>query len=119
MGKRLSNDGEYEDMQTLRRDIQMLNTRMEEVLIILGGNSSYGVKGIRSDFNELKTDVQNIKAEIKAMKEEDKERDRKSAFFSVKLETIPQKIAGIFAFIIMVLTVVQSLRTLFSPIPTE
>ena len=116
MAKRQSNDGEYEDMHTLRRDIQMLNTRMEEVLIILGGNSSYGVKGIRADFNELKTVVQNLKAEIKTMKEEDKERDRKSAFFSVKLETIPQKIAGVFAFIIMVLTVVQSLRTLFTPI---
>lgn len=120
MGKRPQHTNQDDmDFQSIKDQIKELDAHMKEVLFILGGSASYEFKGMRSDVRDLKQEVINIKAEMKNMKDEDKERDRKSAFFSVKLETIPQKIVGIVAFIIMVLTIVQSLRTLFTPIPAE
>lgn len=103
------------ELEAIRTEIRILNKRMEEVITILGGNSAYDVKGIRADVKDLKTAVQKIEEEIEDMKREDEERDMKRAFFSIKLETIPQKIVGIVTFIIMLLTILQSIRTLFNP----
>lgn len=111
MGKRYNGDM---DMETVRQEIKTLNIRMTEVLTILGGSSAYDVKGMRQDVKDLKGDVSNIKIEMEKMKREDLERDKKQGFLSIKLETIPQKIVGLITFIAVLLTIIQSLKGLFT-----
>lgn len=103
------------DMETIRHEIKTLNSRMTEVLTILGGSAAYDVKGMRSDVRELKSDVNNIKLDIEKMKREDIEKEKNRAFLSIKLETIPQKIVGFVAFVSVLLALIQSLKTLFTP----
>lgn len=117
MGKRPPLHENDPDVEKLRREMASLNKQMEEVITILVGNSSYGVIGIKNDFRDLKNDVQTLKQEIEKMKREDTDRERRQGFISIKLETIPQKIMGLIGFIGIVLTIVQSVKTLFTQEP--
>lgn len=114
MGKRLQHDDM--DMETVRREIGVLNERMKEVITILGGSSAYDVKGIRADVKDLKFDVLEIKKEMERLKRETEDKEKKQGFLSIKLETIPQKIAGFVAFAALVLTLIQSLKTMFTQV---
>lgn len=116
MAKRQSHE-EDPDMETLRREMSTLTRRMEELITIIVGNSSYGVVGIKNDFRDLKTDVQTLKSEIEKMKRDNEDREKRQGFISIKLETIPQKIVGLIGFAGIVLTIIQSIKTLFTQEP--
>ena len=116
MAKRQLHDNDP-DVETLRREMATLNRRMEEVITILGGNSAYDVKGVRSDVKDLKTDVAIIKDDLEKMKRENSDREKRQGFIAIKLETIPQKIVGVIGFVALVLTLIQSLKTLFTQEP--
>jgi hypothetical protein len=105
------------DMETIRREISTLNNRMSEVLTILGGSAAYDVRGMRADVKDLKNDVIQIKNEMEKIKREATDREKQRGFLSIKLETVPQKIAGFVAFIAVILTMLQSLKTLFTQEP--
>lgn len=100
MGKRLAN---YDDMeiQSIKSELTTLNKRMEEVVTLLSGNSSYGVKGIRAEVKEVKEDVHKIKVEVEQLK-----KDR--AFISFELKTLPSRIG---AFIILLGTIITIVKT--------
>jgi seryl-tRNA synthetase len=115
MAKRTSNYNDM-DVATLRSEISTLNRRMEEVITILGGNSAYDVKGMRSDVKDLKADVSNIKVKIETIEKENVEREKKEGFLSIKLDTIPQKIVAFMAFIAVFISVVQGIKSLFAPL---
>lgn len=106
MAKRYQSQEDME-LQSLKSDMAVMNRRIEEILVILTGNSAYGVAGMKSDVKDLKTDVKNIKEEI-----EDKK--KREGFLSIKLETIPQKIAAVLAFIAVFISVLQGIKTLFT-----
>lgn len=115
MGKRPLHDDM--DMDTIRREISTLNARMTEVITILGGSSAYGVAGMKSDVRDLKKDVLEIKDEMAKLKRETEEKEKKQGFLNIKLDTVPQKIAGLVAFAAVLLTMIQSLKTLFTQVP--
>ena len=101
------------DMDTVRQEIRNLNTRMSEVLTILGGSSAYDVKGMRQDVKDLKSEVSEIKIEMEKMKRENVEREKRRGFLSINIETIPQKIAAFIAFLAVFLSVFQNLKQMF------
>ena len=102
------------ELQALRSEIAAMNKRMEEVIIILSGNSTYGVAGVLKDFKELKSDVHSINGEIGDIKDEiEKMKRAEIDAWSIPLKTIPQKIAAIVAFITMLISIVQGVRSLF------
>lgn len=112
MAKRVRSNDDM-DMEAVRQEIKNLNTRMSEVLTILGGSSAYDVKGMRQDVKDLKSDVSNIKVEMEKMKRETVEKEKKRNFISINTETIPQKIGAFIAFVAVFLTVIQTMRDLF------
>jgi len=107
MGKRPNyNDME---MQTLHDDMGTLKKQMSEVILLLGGSAAMEYKGIRAEVKELKIDVASIKEDINKMKRKDADR------FSIKLDTLPQKIAAAVALLALILTVVQNVKELLKP----
>ena len=107
MGKRLANDDDME-MNRLHDDMSTLKKQVSEVLTLLGGSAAYDYKGMRAEFRELKSDVAFIKDEMEKIKKKDSDR------FTLKLETVPQKIVAAVAFLALILTVVQNVRELFA-----
>jgi hypothetical protein len=105
MAKRIDNDTK---LQALSDHLQIIARRQEEVFNILGGNSSYGVKGMNADVKDLKTDIANLKIEIEKMKKEERER------FSIKFETIPQKIVALVAFLALIFTIIHNFKEIMS-----
>ena len=101
MGKRLSN---YDDMeiQAIKSDLTTLNKRVDELIILLTGNSIYGVKGIKADVAHLKDEVHKIKVDVENMK-------RDKGMISIKLDTLPSRIG---AFIILFGTLITMVKTL-------
>jgi hypothetical protein len=117
MGKRPQSNEDME-LQALKSEMQLMNKRMEEVMNILTGNTVYGIVGIKKDVHDLKSDVQNIKVDIEGMKREEIERQKKAGFFSIKLDTIPQKIAAIVTFLVLLLTAIHTIKQIFiTPLP--
>ena len=108
MTKRLANHDDME-INRLHDDISILKKQVSEVITLLGGSASYDYKGMRAEFRELKDDVSTIKEELEKMKRKDLER------FSIKLDTVPQKVVATIAFLALILTVVQNVRELFQP----
>jgi hypothetical protein len=113
MGKRPHDDDM--DMETIRREISTLNNRMTEVLTILGGSAAYDVRGMRADVKDLKNDVIQIKNEMEKIKREATDRESRRNFLNLK--TVPQKVAGFVAFLAVILTMIQSIRALFTVQP--
>lgn len=95
------------ELSTLKSEISTLNKRMEEVITILGGNSSYRVKGIIAEFSETQKDIVQIKLDIAEIKQQEKER----WLFSIK--TVPSKIVAVVTAIALLLSVIQNLKQLF------
>jgi hypothetical protein len=108
MGKRLKSMDDME-VQTLHSDLEILKRQMDEVILLLGGSAAMDYKGMRAEVKELKIDVTSIKEDINKMKRKDADR------FSIKLDTIPQKIAAAVALLALILTVVQNVRELLKP----
>lgn len=111
MGKRPPDDM---DMETLRREMSIINRRMEEIITILGGNSAYGVRGMRLDMSELKNEVDGIKKQIEQIQRENIERKKGEGFLNIKLDTIPQKVAAVVAFLAVLISIFQGLKSLFT-----
>lgn len=107
MAKRYQTPEDME-LQSLKSNMDVMNRRIEEILVILTGNQVYGVDGMKKDVRELKADVKNIKDEIADKK-------KREGFLSIKLETIPQKVAAILAFVAVLISVLQGIKTLFTP----
>lgn len=99
------------ELHTLKTEISLLTKRMEEVITILGGNSSYRLKGIVVEFSELQKDIVDIKKDIAEMKQQDKER------WSIPLKTVPQKVAAVVAFLAILLSMFQSIKSLLTATP--
>lgn len=97
------------EVQTLHSDLEILKRQMDEVILLLGGSAAMDYKGMRAEVKELKIDVTSIKEDINKMKRKDADR------FSIKLDTIPQKIAAAVALLALILTVVQNVRELLKP----
>lgn len=116
MGKRPTQNEDME-MQSLRAEMQLMNKRMEEVMNILTGNPVYGLAGIKKDVHDLKSDVGNIKHDIETMKREKDDEKKREGFLSIKLDTIPQKIVAIVAFVAVIISIAQGLKTLFTQEP--
>ncbi len=108
MGKRVRDINDME-VQTLHSDLEILKRQMDEVILLLGGSAAMDYKGIRAEVKELKIDVSSIKEDINKMKRKDADR------FSIKLDTLPQKIAAAVALMALILTVVQNIRELLKP----
>lgn len=100
----------HEDMelQALKQEMATMTRRVEEVITILGGNSAYGLTGMKSDFKDLKVEVQQIKQEIENIKRNEAYR------WSVPLKTVPQKIVAVVAFLALLLTIVQTFKDIMS-----
>lgn len=113
MAKRFQNDDDM-DLEAIKSQMSALNRRMDEVLTILVGNSSYGVKGMRSDVSDLKTSLINIKTEVENIQRDAKEKQRNEGFLNIKLETIPQKVAGVVAFLAVLISIIQGFKSLFT-----
>lgn len=96
------------EIKTLHADLGVLKKQVDEVIFLLGGSASMDYKGMRADVRELKTDMSNIKEDIDKIKRKDADR------FSIKLETVPQKIVAVIAFVALILTVVQNVRELLA-----
>lgn len=105
MGKRLRDSDDME-ITTIHNDLNTLKKQMSEVILILGGSASYDYKGMRADVKELKTDVSNIKTEIEKIK-------REQGWLNIKLSTIPQKIVATVAFLSILLTLAQGIKSFF------
>lgn len=116
MGKRPQSNEDME-LQALKSEMQLMNKRMEEVMNILTGNPVYGLAGIKKDVHDLKSDVGNIKHDLEEMKRRDAEEKSKAGFLSIKLDTIPQKIVALVAFIAVIISIAQGLKTLFTQEP--
>ena len=127
------NNGDME-IGTLKSEISTLNKRMEEVITILGGNSSYRVKGIVTEFSEVQKDIVEIRKDISAIKQlefaetqsdiikikndiaEIKQQEKERWMFHLK--TIPQKIIGLIAFLALIISMIQGIRSLLTVAPT-
>jgi hypothetical protein len=109
MGKRPTYDNEDMELKALRSEMTIMNRRMDEVITILGGNSAYGLTGMKSDFRDLKLDVNNIKQEIEKIKKQESDR------WNIPLKTIPQKIVAAVAFLALILTTIQSVKDMLNP----
>lgn len=106
-------NGDVMEIQALKSGMETLNRRMEEVITILTGNSVYGVNGVKHDVSELKKTVHKIEIDIETIKRETIEREKNRAFLSIKMETIPQKLAAVVAFLAVALSVFQGIKALF------
>lgn len=113
MGKQLKSNEDME-ISKLHDDMGTLKRQMGEVILILGGSAAFDYKGMRADVRELKTDVSNIKGEIEKIKRQDEEERTKRSFLSIRLETIPQKIVAMFAFIAVLISIIQGIKSLFT-----
>jgi hypothetical protein len=116
MGKRPQNNDDME-LQALKSEMQLMNKRMEEVMNILTGNPVYGLAGIKKDVHDLKSDVGNIKHDIEEIKRQDDEKKKREGFLSIKLDTIPQKIVAFVAFVAVIISIAQGLKSLFNQMP--
>jgi len=96
------------ELSTLKSEIITLNKRMEEVITILGGNSSYRVKGILFEFSETQKDIVEIKKDIAEIKQQEKER------WMFHLKTVPQKIIAVITFIAILLSISGSIKSLLT-----
>lgn len=114
MAKRPMQHDDGMEIQALKSEMVTLNRRMEEVITILTGSSVYGITGIKSDVKHLKENVEKIQDEIEKMKRDEVDRQKRQGFFSIKLDTIPQKIVGWVAFLSVLLALIQSIRSLFA-----
>jgi len=89
------------EMQSLKSEMVTMNKRMEEVITILGGNSSYGVKGMRAEVKELREEVQKLK-------------DVESKRWSIPIKTVPQKVIAIISGLALLLTIFQNIKQLIA-----
>lgn len=110
---KIRNDEDMEPDQ-IRQDLNQLKVQMNEVLTLLGGSASYEFKGMRADVRELKIDMGTIKLELAKMKQEAIEKERDSNFLRIRLKTIPQKLAAILAFGLMLLTIFKTIQDIFT-----
>lgn len=94
------------EIKTLHTDLIALKKQVDEVIFLLGGSASMDYKGMRADVRELKIDVAAVKEDIVKIKRKDEDR------FSIKLETVPQKVVAVIAFLALILTIVQNVREL-------
>jgi len=94
------------EIKTIHDDLNGLKKQMGEVLLILGGSASYDYKGMRAEVKELRVDVTNIKVDIEKIK-------REQGWLNIKLSTIPQKIVATVAFLSILLTLAQGIKSFF------
>lgn len=123
MAKNLNPDKEQMELQALRNEMSVMNKRMEEVITILGGNSSYGVKGVRSELKELTAQVKELEKQFKdqvfALEEKfEKIEQQEIERWSIPLKTLPQKVVAVIAFLALLLTIVNNVKSLLTPVPT-
>jgi hypothetical protein len=97
------------ELSTIKSEMQLMNKRVEELLTMVGGNSSYGVKGIRADVKELSTKVSAIESELEKIKR------LNTDWWNTPIKTIPQKIAMVIAFLVMLFTLFGSVKDLLKP----
>lgn len=112
MAKNSKEDHDME-LHALKSEMATISRRVEEVITILGGNSAYGLTGMKSDFRDLKTEVHNIKQEIEKIKRQDEEEKKRENFFSIRLDTLPQRIIAFVAFIAVLISIAQGFKSLF------
>lgn len=101
------------EVKTIHNDLNILKKQMGEVILILGGSASFDYKGMRADVKDLKVDVSNIKDEIEKIKRQDQAEKTKRSFLSIRLDTIPQRIVAIVAFIAVLISIFQGIKSLF------
>lgn len=94
------------EVAALKSEMVLLNKRMEEVITILGGNSTYGVPGMQTDVRALKKELDTVKQDIVQMKKQEAER------WSIPIKTVPQKIVAAVAFLALILSVAQGVKDL-------
>lgn len=84
MGKRVKTDSM--EIHAIKEVLTTINKRVEELIIQLTGNSTYGVKGIKAELKEVKEEVHKIKLEMDDMR-------RAKGWISVK--SLQSKVAAV------------------------
>jgi predicted nucleic acid-binding Zn-ribbon protein len=105
-----------EDME-IARDLETLKTQMKEVLFLLGGSASYEYKGLREDVKDLKRTAIDLNGKVDKLEKEYREDKKNSSFLSIKYDTIPQKVAAAITFLVVLLTAINSIVSLFTATP--
>lgn len=97
----------HQDLKTLKNRVDTMVGLVDDIKTIVGGSAALDFKGIRGDVRDLKTHVLTIDEEIEKIKKIEADR------WSLQIKTLPQKVAAVMAFLVLLISMVSGIKGLF------